>query len=74
MKEYIEEFYKMDIRAGSVKYFPERVVRYINGLRFEIQDEMKLLCPSSIEEAYQFSLKDEEKLASQSQVKSWGAF
>lgn len=52
----------------------ERVSRYINGLRFEIQYEMNLLCPSSIEEAYPFSLKAKEKLARKSQAKSRGTF
>ena len=52
MKEYIEEFDKVNIRAGYIEDWLERVARDINELRFEIQDEMNLLCPSSIEEAY----------------------
>ena len=51
MKEYIEEFYKVNIRVGYVEDFPERVARYINGFRFEIQYEMNLLFPSCAEEA-----------------------
>ena len=43
-------------------------------MMFEIQDEMNLLCPSSIEEAYQFSLKIEDNLARKSQAKGWGTF
>ena len=34
VKEYIEDFYKVNIREGYVEYFPKRVARYINGLRF----------------------------------------
>ena len=34
VKEYTEEFYKVNIRAGYVEDCPERVARYINGLRF----------------------------------------
>ena len=56
VKEYIEEFYKVNIRARYVEDILERVDMYINRLRFEIQDVMHLLCPSSLEEAYQFSL------------------
>jgi hypothetical protein len=63
VKEYTKEAYKVNIREGYVEDNPERVSSHINELRFEIQDEMSLLCPSYVEEAYQFSLKDEEKLA-----------
>ena len=34
----------------------------MNGLRFDIQDEMSLFSPKSIEDAYQCALKVEEKL------------
>ena len=36
VKEYIEEFYKMNIRIGQRERDEEKVVRYINGLRYEI--------------------------------------
>ena len=52
----------MNIRVGHIEYTSERVARYINGMRFEIQDEMSLLSPKTIEDAYQISLKDEEKV------------
>ena len=74
VKEYIVEFYKANIRAGYVEDLPKRVARYINGLRFEIQDEMNFLWPCSVEEAYYFSLKAKEKLKRKCQVKSWGTF
>ena len=45
-----------------MEYTPERVARYVNGLRFDIQDELGLLSLRSVEEAYQVSLKAEEKL------------
>ncbi len=34
----------------------------MNGLKYDIQDEMSLLSPKSVEEAYQCALKVEEKL------------
>lgn len=73
-KEYIKEFYKVNIREGYVEDNPERVATYINGMRYEIQDEMNLLCQSSIEEAYQQSLKAKEKLERKNQEKSRGSF
>ena len=36
VKEYMKEFYRMSIRAGHVEDDIEKVVRYINGLRYEI--------------------------------------
>lgn len=40
----------------------EKVARYINGLRYEIQDEISLLSLRTVEDAYQAALKAEEKL------------
>jgi hypothetical protein len=36
VKEYIEEFYKLNIRTGQREKDEEKVVRYINGPRYEI--------------------------------------
>eukprot|EP00253_Pinus_taeda_P003119 PITA_03119 len=62
VKEYTKEFYKVSIRAGEVQNTDERVARYMNGLRMDIQDEISLLSPKIVEEAYQITLKAEEKL------------
>jgi hypothetical protein len=43
VKEYIEEFYRLNIRAGHWESNDEKVARYMNGLRYEIQDEMSML-------------------------------
>ena len=34
----------------------------MNGIRMDIQDEMIMLSPKNIGEAYQFALKEKEKL------------
>jgi hypothetical protein len=34
VKEYTEEFYKLNIREGHKKNDEEKFVRYINGLRY----------------------------------------
>lgn len=62
VKEYIEEFYKLSIRAGHVEDDVEKVARYINGLRYDIQDEITLLSLRKIEDAYQAALKAKEKM------------
>jgi hypothetical protein len=63
MKEYTEDFYKLNIRAGHRENDEEKVVRYINGLRYEIQDEISMMTMRIVEYSYQVSLKEEEKLA-----------
>ena len=57
LKEYIEEFYKLNIRVVPVEDDVEKVARYINGLRYDIQDEISLLNLKKIEDTYQAALK-----------------
>jgi hypothetical protein len=63
VKEYTEEFYKLNIRAGQRERDEEKVSRYINGLRYDIQDEISMATVRMVEDAYQMALKAEEKLA-----------
>eukprot|EP00253_Pinus_taeda_P029162 PITA_29162 len=69
VKEYTEEFYKVNLREGYVEDTPEKTTRFVNGLRMEILDEISILSPKSIEEAYQSALKAEEKIARKQNVK-----
>ena len=57
-----QEFYRLSIRAGHAEDDMEKVARYINGLRYEIQDEISFLSLKTIEEGYQAGLKAEEKM------------
>jgi hypothetical protein len=63
VKEYTEDFYKLNNRAGQREKDEQKVARYINGLRYEIQDEINMMSIRTVEDAYQFTLKVEEKLA-----------
>jgi Mg2+ and Co2+ transporter CorA len=63
VKEYIEEFYRVNNRAGQKENEDEKTTRYINGLRYEIQEEINMMSVSKVEDACQATLKDEEKLA-----------
>jgi hypothetical protein len=63
VKEYTEEFYKINIRAGHRESDDEKVARYMNGLRYDIQDEMSMMIIRNVEDAYQMALKAEEKLS-----------
>ena len=40
VKEYTKEFYRLDIRSRHVDDDVDKIVRYINGLRSGIQDEI----------------------------------
>jgi hypothetical protein len=62
VKEYTEELYKINIRAGHREGDDEKVSRYKNGLRYEIQDEMSMMTLRTMEDAYQMALKAEEKM------------
>eukprot|EP00253_Pinus_taeda_P022301 PITA_22301 len=62
VREFTEEFYKLNLRAGYVDDTSEKTARYVNGLRGEILDEIGILSPQTLEEAYQFALKAEEKI------------
>jgi hypothetical protein len=62
VKEYTEEFYRLKFRAGHRESDDEKVARYMNGLRYDIHDEMSMVTIRMVEDAYQMALKDEEKL------------
>jgi hypothetical protein len=52
VKEYTEEFYRLNIRAGHRESDDEKVARYMNGLRYDIQDEMSMVTIRTVEYAY----------------------
>ena len=52
----------MSIWVGHTQGGLERVARYINGLRYDIQDELSLSNLKTVEDAYQVASKVEEKL------------
>ena len=62
VKEYTDKFYRLDIRSRHVDDDIEKIARYINGLRYGIQDEISFMKLESVEEAYQYALKYEEIL------------
>ena len=62
VREYTEEFYQVNLRAGYTEDTPEKTTRYVNGLRLEILDEISILSSKIIEEDYQSAMKAEEKI------------
>jgi uncharacterized protein YjbK len=63
VKEYIEEFYRMNIKTGQREIDEEKVAIYINSLRYEVQEELSMMSVRIVEDSYQFSLKEGEKMA-----------
>jgi hypothetical protein len=63
LKEYTEEFYRLNIRAGHRESNDEKVARYMNGLRYEIQDGLNMTTIRTMKDDYQLTLKAEEKLS-----------
>ena len=62
VNDYTEEFYQLTIRSRHRELSKEKVAQYVNGLRFNIQDEVGMLKIEFIEDAYQYALKVKYKL------------
>ena len=63
VNDYTKEFYRLHIRSRHVDDEIEKVARYLNGLRFGMQDEIIFVKLNSVEEANQYALKSKEILA-----------
>jgi hypothetical protein len=63
VKNYTKEFYQLNIRVGKKANEYEKIARYINGLRYEIQEEINIMHVSKVEYSYHAALKSKEKLA-----------
>ena len=63
VREYTKEFYRVNLRSGYNEDASEKTTRYINGLGMKIQDDISMLSPSTMEGAYQYALRAEEKIS-----------
>ena len=68
MKDYTKEFYKLTIQSGDRELSKEKLARYTNGLRFNIQDEVGMLKI----DYYQHAFMEEDKLKRINQGSSRG--
>eukprot|EP00253_Pinus_taeda_P031513 PITA_31513 len=68
------EFYKVSIRGGKIRDIDEKVARYVNGIGMDIEDEISVLSPKIVEEAYQMVLKAEEKLMRKKSARNTSTF
>jgi hypothetical protein len=53
----------LKIKAGHRESDDEKVARYMNGMRYDIQYEMSMMTIRMVEDSYQMALKAEEKLS-----------
>jgi hypothetical protein len=67
MKEYTKDFYILNIRAGKKERDEEKFSRYINDLRYEIQDKINMIKVRTVEDSYQIVMKKEKWARKQSQ-------
>jgi uncharacterized protein YjbK len=58
VKEYTEELYRLNIKASHRERDDEKVARYMNGLRYDTQDEMSMITIRMVEDSYQMALKE----------------
>ena len=52
VREYTKDFYRVNLRGGYNEDTSKKTNRYINGLRMNIQDEICILYPRTMEGAY----------------------
>ena len=52
VREYTKEFYKVNLRARYVEESEEKAARYVNGLSMDIQEEINMILPRTMEEVY----------------------
>ena len=50
------------MREGYIEDIAEKVARHLNGLRYDIQDELSLVSPTGVDEAYQYALRAGERI------------
>ena len=60
--DYIEEFFRLSFRSFIKEPEYQHVARYVNGLKYAIQDEMSTHYLRIVDESYQVALKVEEKV------------
>lgn len=54
VKEYIEEFYNLSIRSWHSDEEDEAIDRYINGIRYSLQDEASIMRIGIVGKAYHY--------------------
>ena len=53
VREYAYELYRINMRGVHIEETVVNIEMHVNGLRMDIQDEMSMLSPNNINQAYQ---------------------
>lgn len=59
---YTEEFQKLSLRSRVQEVESIKAARYLNGLRWNIQEQLSLFTLTTLHSCYQMAIKVEEKL------------
>ncbi|XP_057818140.2 uncharacterized protein LOC131031119 [Cryptomeria japonica] len=62
VSSYTEEFHRLSLRSRKHEDESEKLARYINGLRQNIQDEISVLAPDIVHKCFQLALRIEDKI------------
>jgi hypothetical protein len=49
---YTEEFHKISLRSKKQESEPEKLARYLSGLRTNIQDEITIMAPDIVNRCF----------------------
>lgn len=57
VNSYTKEFHKLCMRSKVVEDEKVKVARYLNGLKWNIQEETSLLTPDTVQKCHQLAIK-----------------
>ena len=69
---YTQEFHNLILRAKMYEIEKQKLARYVNGLKYSIQDELTLITLGSIHQCFNMALKFEEKHKRKGETSSGG--
>ena len=58
---YTQEFHNLTLRAKVYETEKKKLARYVNGLKYNIQDELTLITLGSVHQCFNMALKIGEK-------------
>ncbi|XP_059067541.1 uncharacterized protein LOC131858345 [Cryptomeria japonica] len=61
VSSYTQEFHNLTLKAKMFETEKQKLARYINGLKYSIQDELTLVSVESVHKCFQLALKIKEK-------------
>ena len=69
---YTQEFHNLTLKAKMYEKEKQKLARYVNGLKYSIQDELTLITLGSIHQFFNMALKIEEKHKRKGETSSRG--